>query len=275
LRTALLVVIGLLAFASPAFADTTYTDSAGEDAAAADITSVVVSNDPAAHTVTFKVQVANMPALEDNAVIGIVFDSDHNPATGDPDGFDSDFILGKPGFAFERWDGTQYTQVTGLGIQVTYTNGLMTAVFHESDLAATLTTFDFFVLSLRGPDPNNPVVDSAPDGPPIYQYTLATAPAVPATPTVKGSTVAFKIAPKAGKKAVVGPLSVTLTDGTSVTATSEHCSATLGGTHLTGTGSGGCTFTLPKKAKGKRLVVKVTGRYGASTLSRSLSSIVT
>jgi hypothetical protein len=272
----LLVAIGLLVFASPAFADTSYADPSGENAAAADITSIVVSNDPAAHTVTFKVQVANMPAFEENAFLALAFDSDHNAATGDSDGFDSQFLVGSPGYLFERWDGTQYTQVTGLGIVVNYQNGLLTAVFHESDLAATLTTFDFIVLSVRGPDPNNPVVDIAPDGPPAYQYTLAAAPAAPpaATPTVQGSTVAFKVAPKAGKKAVVGPLAVKLTDGTSVTATSEHCSGTLGGKHLTGTGTGGCTFTLPKTSKGKRLVVKVTGRYGGSTLSRNLSSLV-
>jgi hypothetical protein len=266
----LLVVIGMLAFASPAFADTTYTDAAGEDAASADITNVVVSNDPAAHTVTIKVQIANMPTFEETALLGIAFDGDHNQATGDPSGLDSQFLVGTEGWEFDRWDGAQFAQVTGLGISVNYVDGLLTVLFHDSDLGTT-EAFDFLVLSLRGTDPANPVPDLAPNAAPLYAYTLTKA---AAKPTVTASTVAFKATPKSGKTVAVGPLSVTLSDGTSVTANGEHCSATLGGTHLTGKGAGGCTFVLPKKAKGKKLAVKVTGSYGTTTLSKSISYVV-
>jgi hypothetical protein len=267
------VVVGLLAFASPAFADTTYSDAAGEDAASADITNIVVSNDPVAHTITIKVQIANMPTFDETALVGFAFDGDHNPATGDPTdpaGLDSQFVVGTSGWEFDRWDGTQFAQVTGLGIGVNYVDGLLTVVFHETDLGTT-AAFDFLVLSLRGPDPANPVVDLAPDGASLYAYTL-TKPAV--KPAVTASTVAFRVAPKAGKSVAVGPLSVTLSDGTSVTTNGEHCSATLGGTHLSGRGAGGCTFVLPKKAKGKKLAVKVTGSYGTVTLSKNVTAVV-
>jgi hypothetical protein len=145
----------------------------------------------------------------------------------------------------------------------------MTAVFHDTDLGTT-DAFNFLVASLRGPDQANPVVDLAPNAVPIYAYTLTK----PAKPTVTASTVAFKAAPKAGKSVAVGPLSVTLSDGTSVTTDGEHCAATLGGTHLIGKGAGGCTFVLPKKAKGKKLAVKVTGSYGTVKLTKSISSVV-
>jgi hypothetical protein len=77
------VVLAALAFAGPAYADVTFTDTAGENPAAADINTVTVANNPTTETVSFKVQVANMPTLtEDNAAIEIYIDSDNNVSTG-------------------------------------------------------------------------------------------------------------------------------------------------------------------------------------------------
>jgi hypothetical protein len=166
----LLVVVGALTLASPALADTTYTDATGEDPAAADIGTIVVSNDATAHTFTVKVQITNMPTLEDNAEIDLLFDADRNTATG-------------------------------------------------------------------------------------------------TTVTVSGPA-------KAGKKFVVGPFSVNLSDGTSVDLNGLKCSATLGAAKLKGTGKGGCTFTVPKTAKGKKLSVKVTGTSNSVTLSKTLRYVV-
>ena len=54
----------------------------------------------------------------------------------------------------------------------------------------------------------------------------------------------------------------------------SKCTATVGGAKLKGTGAGGCTFTLPTKAKGKKLVVTVSGHYGGATLSKTVSYTV-
>jgi hypothetical protein len=41
-------------------------------------------------------------------------------------------------------------------------------------------------------------------------------------------------------------------------ATSFACRATLGGRALRGSGEGGCRFSLPRNARGKRLVLVIT-----------------
>jgi len=270
----LLVAVAALVFAGAASADTTFTDATGENAAAADISTVTVSNDPAAKTITFKEQITNMPTLtEDNAAIEIYFDADHNVTTGRNVGVGVDCYFGvdKDGFYFMKWDGTKFTQVTGLGLLVSYANGLLSVTLHESDCSFG-PTFDFWSTSYRGPDINNPVLDDAPDGSGVYAYTLATAP-VAKPPVVRGTTVTATVA-KAGAKFRVGPFQVKLSDGTMLNATGVKCTATLGGAKLKGAGAGGCTFALPKTAKKKRLVVKVSGVYNGATLSKSVTYIV-
>jgi hypothetical protein len=264
----LLVAVAALVFTGAASADTTFTDTTGEDAAAADISTVVVSNDPVAKTFKIAAQIANMPTLETNAELDIVFDSDRNAATGQQ-GLDFDFYVDSTGWGFTKWDGTQWVDVpTVTNVGVNYTNGLLTVVFNESDIAAS-QAFLFGVLSFRGPDPANPVIDTG--GP--WTYTLAAAPVVkPATLT--STSVKVSSPPKAGAKFHVGSFAINLSDGTSVGATGVKCAATLGGVKLKGTGAGGCTFALPKTAKKKRLVVKVSGAYAAATVSKTVTFVV-
>jgi hypothetical protein len=271
MKKAVLVALGALAFASPAYADQTYTDGTGEDAASADLTTIAVSNSAASKTLTFKIQIANMPALEDNALVGVFVDADRNASTGES-GFDYGFFADKTGYELDKWDGTQFTAVTPFTAQVSYNAGLLTAVFDPAALGSP-KSFDFGVLTFRGPDPANPAVDVAPDANGLFTYTLVQAAPV-VKPTVKGSTVTVTPVPTAGKRLKVGPFAVKLSDGTSVSATGVSCTATVGGVRLKGTGAGGCTFTLAKKAKGKKLVVKVSGRYGGATLSKTVSYTV-
>ena len=263
---ALAVLLAALVFAGAAAADTNYTDGTGENPAAVDISGVVASNDPASGTFTLKIQVANMPTFADDAIFGVAFDTDRNASTGDQNGFDYQFLSGSNGWAFQKWDGTQFTSVTGLGIVVGFANGLLTATFHATDLGSP-KALDFLVVTLKGADPQTAVTDAAPDTG-LYTYVM-TVPA--ATPQVVGTAVDVKAPPKAGARFVVGALSVKLSDGTAVSATGEKCTATLGGAKLAGHGAGGCTFALPKKAHGKRLSVKVTGKYAGLALGRTLA----
>lgn len=272
MKRALLVVIGALAFASPAFADQTYTDGTGEDPASADITTIAVANSTAAKTLTFKVQIANMPTLEDNAELVLLFDADRTASTGSG-GFDYAFFVDKTGYELDKWDGTQFVTASPFTAQVSYNAGLLTAVFDPAALGSP-KAFDFAVISFRGPDPQNPTVDVAPNAAPLYTYTPVAAPPPVVKPTVAGSSVAVAPTPAAGKRIKVGPLWVKLSDGTSVSTTGVKCTATVGGVALKGSGSGGCTFTLPKTAKGKKLVVHVSGRYGSATLSKTVSYTV-
>jgi len=271
MKKAVLVAIAALAFASPAYADQNYTDGSGEDAASADVTSIAVANSPAAKTLTFKVQIGNMPTLEDNALVAVFIDSDRNVATGDS-GFDYAFLADNTGYEFDKWDGTQYAAVDPFTAQVSYSTGLFTASLDPAAFGAP-KAFDFAIVTFRGPDPDNPAVDVAPDGSGIYTYTPVAGARV-VKPSVKGSTVTVTPVPKAGKRVHVGPLAVKLTDGTSVSATGSKCTATVGGSKLKGSGAGGCTFMLPQTAKGKKLVVAVSGHYGGATFSKTVAYTV-
>jgi hypothetical protein len=264
----LLVVVAALVFAGGASAETTFTDTAGEDPAAADLTTVVVSNDPAAHTFKVTAQITNMPTMEANAEIDIAFDSDRNVATGQG-GLDYLFFVGAGGWGFDKWDGATWVDVPAVNVVVSYANGLLTAVFHEADIVAN-QAFLFAVLTARAADPAaDPVFDTG--GP--WTYTLTAAPvAKPAT--VSGSSVKVTAPPRAGAKFHVGPYAVNLSDGTSVGANGVKCTATLGAVKLKGTGAGGCTFALPKTAKKKRLIVKVSGSYGGATISKTVTYVV-
>ncbi len=257
------VAVAVLGFAGPAAADQSYPDAKGENPAAADITGIAIANSPAAGTITVKVTLANWPTLDDTTGILVTLDTDRNAATGDAGGFEYLFGLDSTGYQWLKWDGTQYSDA-GAELPVTYTNGLLTFTVTTADLGS-VGSFDFAAITLSGPDPNNPITDVAPDaGQPIFTYTLTTIKIVPTSVAATLSGLA-----KAGKLFTVRSVTVNLSNGTQTKATSVKCTAKLGAVKLTGTGAGGCTFKLPKTAKGKKLTVTATGKYNTTTVVKT------
>ena len=56
------------------------------------------------------------------------------------------------------------------------------------------------------------------------------------------------------------------TTPTAILPESYSCNAKLGAKRLAGSGTGGCTFAIPKKkARGKRLTVQLTVNYQGAT----------
>jgi hypothetical protein len=270
--------IAALALAGAAAADQSFTDPTGEAAGSADVSTVAVSNDPGSSTITFAVQ-TNMTTVETNADVGVVVDADRNPATGGlGGGIDYWFGVESGGAYFTKWDGSKFVDSPITDAVVGYSNGLLVFRVGAADLGNP-TAFNFAVLTFRGPDPNNPIIDQAPDSG-LWSYTMTTAPPPtttttppppPAPVTVTSVSAVYAGAPTHGKTFRVTGLAVDLSNGTEVKATSLKCSATLGGAHLAGTGAGGCTFHLPAKAKGKKLSVKVTGKYKSKTVTNTVS----
>ena len=88
---------------------TTFPDSSGEDAAAPDITSVVVSNDDAG-MITFKINIANRPALTADMSVLLFLDTDQKPTTGDHGQLGADYLIElDPGsVGLFQWNGTDY-----------------------------------------------------------------------------------------------------------------------------------------------------------------------
>jgi hypothetical protein len=89
------------------------------------------------------------------------------------------------------------------------------------------------------------------------------------TPVITAVNTQFQPAqPRAGHT-FTAAAQVTLGSGETVAATAARCKAQLAGKTLLGTGAGGCTFRIPKNAKGKRLVVTVTAGYADATPATS------
>lgn len=282
MKSALLVVAACaaLALAGSAAADQSYTDSAGEVAGSADISAVSVSNDPTAGTITFGVT-TNMPTLEPNSEFDILVNADGNTSTGATSaGLDFLFGLDTGGWFFTSWNGSQFADVPAVtDAQVAYVNGVLTFRMAAADIG-TPSAFTFAVLTFRGPDPNNPLIDQAPDSG-LYSYTMTTPPPPPPPPppapqpvTIDSVAVAVAGVPTHGRSFHVTALKVDLSNGAETKATGLKCSATVGGARLAGTGTGTCTFHLPATSKGKKLTLRVTGHYKAKTLVKTASFTV-
>ena len=64
--------------------------------------------------------------------------------------------------------------------------------------------------------------------------------------------------PRAGRVFEVPDVVLFLQSGEEVDPDSFTCRATLAGKKLAGKGDGGCRWTIPKKAKRKRLLIRIT-----------------
>ena len=168
---------------------------------------------------------------------------------------------------FGEWNGSSYEEAPG-GLHVTYDNGLLTIMFDQSECNLS-PTFVFWVTSFRGPDPNNPVTDDAPDGNDVFTYGMSTV-----APAAKTSAVVTSGAPRSGRSFMVTGLGVLFADGTSRNMVGLNCTATLAGKRLRGSGTGGCLFALPKKAKHEKLVVRVSGEAANGAAYRKTVSYV-
>jgi hypothetical protein len=259
----------------------TYTDSVGEDAQAPDITSVAVSNDDAG-LITFKVNISNRPALTQDMLLQIALDTDNNPATGDPDGLGSEYLLNLvPGeVELGKWNGSQYMTTPSTSVTFAYDATGATIHVSQADLGGTkLLNFNAVVVSgivfdaTGNPDFTNAHADFAPDaGHGAFNYQVIT------KLTVKVTT--FTVAPKPAKagKAFSAALAATESDTNGpVTKGTITCAATIAGkkipaTHRLANGIATCQWKLPKTSKHKTLRGTVTLIVQGVTVKRTFSS---
>jgi hypothetical protein len=240
-----------------------YMDATG-DSAGADVSGVSVTTDPGAGTITFQVQ-TNLGGWDENTFLAVLVDADQNTATG-TSGFD--YVL-----AAAQHGGTLVNTVTPHVVQEpsTLVNGLWTETIRAADIGNP-SAFDFFVLTQTGPDPHFPIEDRAPDTG-VWTYpTAPPPPPPPPAPTVSAAAVTHSaIVPTHGKTFRITGLALSLSDGTSAVAAGLNCSAWLGGKALA---VRSCAYRLPKTAKGRRLVVRVSGVFGVTPVSGTYASRV-
>lgn len=241
-----------------------YPDAAGDGKGSADVTGVSVMSDTVGQII-FTVATAADPEAGGGWTV-VFLDTDANPATGALGTLGADYLLAveENGFDFGRWTGADWDWETPYTTVRVFTNarGAMFSV-NRSELGGT-AAINFWVRSGRG-NPSLGQMDDAPDDG-TFNYTLAAG-----GPDIRevGVKTTPESGPRAGRVFTVEPTSLALpvvpANGLSPQPESYTCSAKLGMKTLRGTGAGGCTFAIPKKAKGKKLSVSLTVSYqGAS-----------
>jgi hypothetical protein len=271
-RAGPLAVIATLALSlAPAASSGNYGDASGDNiGGAGDVTAVTVAGDKGTGQLVFRIVGTNIASSENN-VLFLDIDSDANPNTGNltDDGADYSFIVDANSYGFAHWSGTAWAGASPPTARVTGNTSQITVSINRSDLGNT-ADFNFSVTAFNLVVNNGTAqvgLDAAPDdgsynfsfdtnGPQINSVDVQTTPSA---------------GPRAGKKFAVLPTALHLPpDGRMTPATivpeSYSCAAKLGAKKLAGTGTGGCTFSVPKKkSRGKKLTVQLTVSYQGGT----------
>jgi hypothetical protein len=252
-----LVVLAALAGSGSALAagSKTFTDPKDDGSAGPDVTQLVVSNDDSG-TLTFQFTFSNRPTiLTGDDIVALGLDIDSNGDTGDEAGYE--YIMG---FGFQgqraevgKWNGSSYDFLVP-ETTLRFADGGRTISINRSELGGT-SGFRF-----RVETSGNGGGDTAPEGGGIWDYQLALRPEIVA---IRAGFVPGQ--PRSGKAFALGAPTLRLSSGQMVAPESYRCKATLGGKALKAAGR--CRWTIPKKSKGKRLVITVTAVYGGVTAS--------
>lgn len=231
----------------------TYTDPAGDAKSAPDITSVNVALDPGSGALVFGIGLAADDQLAGDGVVFVALDTDRNSGTGDRAGSEYLVAVFSQGAAMLKWNGSAMAVFNHGPMLLSRSTRNITIGFCACDIGTQ--TFDFAVVGGRGDD-----LDVAPD-------TGGTFPPPAQTITIQSVLYTPKpLFPKSGKRFTLKPLGIRLAETNEVVAPdSLSCAAKVGARRLKGSGAGGCSWLIPKKMRGKKLVVTVNVAYRGET----------
>jgi hypothetical protein len=259
-----------------------FADSVGEDANAPDITNIDVSNTDNG-LITFHIAISNRPTFTPDMAVLVWLDTDANPATGDPQSLGADYVIElDPGsIGLFKWNGTTFDNAPS-ATTVTYSYDATGATIRAGiqDLGGT-KVINFGADAISGittdasgnADFTNAHDDLAPDpGHGFFNYAVIT------KLTLKQT--AFSYTPKPAKSGarLTATLAATESDTTGPVAKATiTCVATIKGVHLRAThslanGVASCFWKVPKTAKGKTLLGKITITLQGTTLAHSFTT---
>lgn len=242
-----LVAVVLLVPSGGALASQVFADSAGDaPGGAPDITQVSVSHKLAGE-ITFAIAFANRGMIAGQDLVIVSLDSDQNPTTGD---YGEDYFVGVSGVMPSvalLYRGESLVAM----LPVNWANSTMTVVLNKSQIGST-KGLDFMLVSHTGGDMSLQNTEFVPHYG-MSSYSLAVEIAQVQLPKVV-TTV------KAGKLFSVGGATIKLTTDEVFTPESLTAKATVAGKALKPV-AGGLAWKVPKAAKGKKLVVKLTASY--------------
>jgi hypothetical protein len=263
--------LAALALAAAAGAVGSYGDATGDGKGAPDISNVSVASDSTGQII-FTIHVDNLPA-QGNVQTFIGLDTDMSSATGMPGAGGADYVIvddrSDNTFGFGRWTVSDvdwdipYSTVT-----IDNTPSTLVVSVNRSELGNT-GEFNFWVYTRAG-DLGSGQFDDAPDTG-IWNYSLQAG-----GPDLRGLLVqpAPVSGPRAGKLFSVTLVGIRVATTVVPQPDSYNCRATLAGKPFAGTGTGGCTWKLPPKSRGKKLSLTVSASYEGATTSMPLTFVV-
>jgi hypothetical protein len=222
----------------------TYTDATGDAKSAPDVAKIDMSVEGT--VLAIDIGFAGSEDLSNDGLALVAFDTDRNSATGDQTGSEYAFVVGSGGYGFLKWNGTEMAPFSHLPTAVARAAGKLLILVCVCDLGAE--SFDFAVVGFRGND-----IDVAPDNGGTFPNAgnAVTIASLLYTPT--------PLFPKAGKRFTIKIAGVRLEGSNEVVLPDTvSCSAKLAGKPLKGNG---CSWLLPKKARGEKLTVRVDVSY--------------
>ncbi len=282
---AVLVVMPAAALGSASHAASNskhFPDSTGEDRQAPDITSVDVSNTDAG-LITFRINIANRPALTPDMAIFVIMNTDGKTSTGDSGFLGADYLIDfeSAGIFLGKWNGTTFVDAPSqTTLAASYDSKGATIKIGASDLGAP-KVIKFAVETVSGiatdasgnPDVTNAHRDFAPNpGNDLSSYDVLTR--VTLAPTAFLTTPA----PARAGARYTASLAATESDTAAlVSRATVSCVATIKGVRISSTSSlangvASCFWTLPKKSRGETLVGAISVRIHGATLTKRFSS---
>ena len=260
-RKLLVSAVALLLFsAGSATAAQTYQEHAGDaPGGAPDVTAMTISH-KLAGDVTFQVAFGNRSTLSGEDAVLVLIDSDQNSATGIEGGDWLVIVVGEaPGLGvLIRSDADEPTGV----VPIAWANQAMTFGLNKAALGVT-TAFNFGVVTHTGGAMSAANTEFVPHlGSAPLTYSVATEIATIQLPNAVATV-------KAGKVFSIRGSTVKLTTDEVFTPEALTAKATIGGKPVKAQ-PGGLSWKIPKTAKGKKLVVKMTATYQGMTKTQSL-----
>ena len=267
LAAAACTALTLVPAASPA-GGPPYKDPGGDNGPGGDVTGVTVASDKSSGQIVFHISGSNLSRSSDQ-LTAVDIDTDANPLTGDilSGGADYWFVVDDNSYGFLHWNGSDWVATPYSTVTVTGGGAGITISVNRSELGNTSDfNFDVQTAQMVG-EGNFNRGDSAPDDG-MYNYSLDAGGPLIQSVDVRTSPAA---GPRAGKTFSVVPTNLKLPPTMSLSSApivpdSYSCKTTLNGRALAGSGTGGCTFRIPKKkTRGKTISVVLTVGYEGAT----------
>jgi hypothetical protein len=201
--------------------------------------------------IQFEVAIANRRGLviPDEDLIAIYLDTDRDASNGPYGGFEYGIqAVGLNDLFVARWDGTRYVPTSTFISNDWDSRGIMYIAFRRTRLGG-ISRFRFWVATAVLPAAED-FVDRAPDRDAV-NFALS-------TPHIARADALFEpLDPRAGRRFRVKGVAIELSSRERFWAPRFRCRATLAGRAIRGFGRGGCTYALPRTARGKGLVITI------------------